>query len=397
MKCYGLIWIVAGILFMKSSDALWSQEDRNDMATFSRVMEMVRQHYVDPQKTDSRTLTYGALQGLLDALDSHSQFLTPELYRDLQRETEGQFVGIGLTLGLKDGETTIITPADGSPGAKAGLMAGDKLLQVDGRSTETMSLTEVASRLRGKEGSLITLRVLRKKTQQIEDYTLRRAVIKVQSVREASLLSNELAGVQAIGYIRVAQFSESTGDDFESALKKLESQKIKALILDLRNNPGGLLETAVEVAGKFIAPDQVIVSTEGRSDQSRVILKSAQEEKHRGYPIAILVNTGTASGGEIVAAALRDWHQAILVGETTFGKGSVQSLFPLPDGSALRLTTAYYYTPRHELIQERGVTPDITVVEDSEILPRAVNVLKGILIYSDYAAKQLLPATNINF
>lgn len=391
--------IIVWVLFAKSSSEALAQDNRResyDISTITRVMEMVRQHYVDPQKTDARTLTYGALQGLLDSLDPHSQFLSPELYRALLKETEGQFTGIGLTLGLKEGEITIITPADDSPAARAGLMAGDIILQVDGKSTETMSLTEVASRLRGKEGSLITLRILRKKTQQVEDYTLRRAVIKVQSVRESSLLSSELTGEQAIGYIRIAQFSETTGNDFEKALKNLESQKMKALILDLRNNPGGLLETSVEVAGKFIASDQVIVSTEGRSDQSEAVLRSPPGEKHTGYPIAVLINAGTASGGEIVAGALRDWNQAILVGETTFGKGSVQSLFPLPDGSALRLTTAYYYTPRHELIHERGIAPDITVTEETEVLPRAVNLLKGVLIYSDYITNRLASATNNN-
>ena len=398
MKPFYVNLIIGGSFFF--SKLLFAQTDRGenyDPATISRVIEMVRQHYVAPEKTDYRNLTYGALEGLLDSLDPHSQFLTPDHYRALQNETEGQFVGIGLTLGLKEDTVTIVAPAEDSPGAKAGLMAGDKILQVNNKSTESMNLMDVANQLRGKEGSTVTLKVLRAKTQQIEDFTLQRAVVKSQSIREANLLPPNLTGNLAIGYIRLTQFNDLTGRDFEKALKTLELQKMKGLILDLRNNPGGLLEAAVEVAGKFIEFNEVIVITQGRSDQSEAILRSEEGEKHRGYPIVVLINTGSASGAEIVAGALKDFKKAILIGETSFGKGSVQSLFPLPDGSALRLTTAYYYTPKHQLIHERGIAPDITVVENSEVLPRAINLLKGILIYSGYTTNNVVLSTNINY
>ena len=395
MKWLWVIFVMGrGFFFSSEVCAQTDHEEDYDTAIVTRVMEMVRQHYVDPARTNYRVLTYGALEGVLDSLDPHSQFLTPDLYRALQKETEGQFEGIGLTLGLKEGKITIITPADDSPAAKAGLAAGDKILAIDGQVTESLSVWEVANRLRGPEGSTVKLKVLRIKTQQIEEFTLQRAVVKSQSVKESNLLDAKLTGNQPIGYLRLTQFNEGTGEDFEKALIRLEAQKMKGLILDLRNNPGGLLDTAVEVAGKFIAPNEVVVSTEGRSDQSRAIFRSEEGEKHVSYPIVVLINTGSASGAEIVAGALKDWKKAILIGETTFGKGSVQSLFPLPDGSAIRLTTAYYYTPQHKLIHERGIAPDITVVKDSEILPRAINLLKGVLIYSDYLINHSIAATN---
>lgn len=399
MRRYWLICGLGALFFTKGEGLLLAQtrqEELYDDSMVLRVMEMIQAHYVDPKKTDYRNLTYGALEGLLDSLDPHSQFLTPDHYRALQNQTEGQFVGIGLTLGLKEGTVTIVAPADDSPGAKAGLVSGDKILRVDDKSTESMNLMDVANRLRGKEGTPVKLTILRDKTEQIEEFTLQRAVVKSQSIREVNLLSPDLTDRYAIGYIRLTQFNDLTGRDFEKALKTLELRKMQGLILDLRNNPGGLLEAAVEVAGKFIDPNEVIVITQGRSDQNQAILRSTEGEKHAGYPIVILINTGSASGAEIVAGALKDWKKAVLIGETSFGKGSVQSLFPLPDGSALRLTTAYYYTPQHQLIHERGITPDITVVEDSEILPRAINLLKGILIYSDYLTNSVVSASHFN-
>ncbi|MBV9463705.1 MAG: S41 family peptidase [Verrucomicrobiae bacterium] len=330
-----------------------------NVALLTRVMEIVRKDYVDGDKLSYRELTYSALKGMLNSLDPHSQFMEPESFNEMRSETEGQFGGIGVQIGVKDNIITIIAPMEDTPGFKAGLLPGDKILAVDGTSTEKLTLQDAVKLLRGKPGSDVTLRIMHSKGHEIKDVKLTRAIIKVDSVKDAKLVGDH------IGYVRITQFNGPTDDEFEAALQKLEKQGINGMILDLRNNPGGLLESAVEVAGKFLPRNEMVVYTEGRQVE-RHIYSAQGKERHPNYPLVVLVNGGSASGSEIVAGALQDLKRAVLVGETTFGKGSVQSVLPMPDGSALRLTTAKYYTPGRKVIHEKGVTPDIVVAVSEE-------------------------------
>jgi carboxyl-terminal processing protease len=408
----GVLLVKGGVLSAAATDESERDSGYANISLFTRVMETIRQHYVDGEKVSYQELTQGALKGMLASLDPHSQYLDQEAYLAMKSEAEGQFGGIGITVGVKDGLVTIVAPMDGTPGAKAGLMAGDRIIRVDGKSTERMPLGDVIKKLRGDVGTKITLTVLRSGTNEVKDIPIERAIIKMDSVRDVKILPAHLTGSEKIGYLRISQFSDPTADDFEKALVRLEGEGMRALILDLRNNPGGLLDAAAEVAGKFIPPGELIVSTEGRVVQNKTVIRSDARTKHCGYPIAVLINAGSASGAEIVAGALQDTKRAILVGETTFGKGSVQSVLPLPDQSAIRLTTAKYYTPAHKLIHEKGVVPDIYVTITPEEgrrlqrlragpltprekmdldgltdpqMDRAIETIKGIRIYADRA------------
>ena len=330
------------------------------MELLTRVMELIRKDYVDSDKVAYTNLTYGALRGMLNSLDPHSQFMEPVAYEDMKEDTGGKFGGLGIQIGLsKDGFISVIAPIEDTPAARAGIMPGDRIAKIDGKPTDRLSLSDAVHQLRGEPGTKVTITIFRAKAkdpgERLKDYTITRAEIPVFSVKDAKLLESN------IGYVRITQFNEPTANEFEKALAKLEGLGMDALIIDLRNNPGGLLESANKIAGKFVPAGQLIVSTEGRDLQNKLVYKSEYGEKRLSYPIVLLVNNGSASGSEIVAGALQDLKRAVLVGETTFGKGSVQSIIGLADGSALRLTTAKYYTPSHKVIHEHGVTPDISV------------------------------------
>ncbi len=324
------------------------------------VMEIVRKDYVDGEKLSYQDLTYSALKGMLNGLDPHSQFMEPASYDEINQETRGQFGGIGVVIGMKDGILTVISPMEDTPGFKAGLLPGDKIIRIEGKSTEKLSLSDAVKQLRGTPDTKVTLTILHPKSREVKDLTIQRAIIKVESVKDSRILSDK------IGYIRITQFNEPTSEEFEKALLKLEKEGMEGLVLDLRNNPGGLLESAVDVAGKFLPKGELVVSTEGRDPAQKNLYRVRNGQPHPRYPIAVLVNEGSASGSEIVAGALQDTKRAIIVGETSFGKGSVQSVLPLRDGSAIRLTTAKYYTPSHKVIHEHGVTPDISVPLNEE-------------------------------
>lgn len=319
------------------------------------VMEIIRKDYVDGEKLTYQDLTYAALKGMLNGLDPHSQFMEPVSFEEMKQETGGQFGGIGVVIGSKDGVITVISPMEDTPGFKAGLMPGDRIIRIEGKSTEKISLPDVVKQLRGTPGTKVTLTILRPKSREVKDLTIVRATIKVDSVKDAKLISDK------IGYVRITQFNEPTSDELEKALLKLEKEGMTGLVMDLRNNPGGLLESAVDVAGKFLAKGDLVVFTEGRNPSVKNLYKVRENRTHPKYPIAVLINEGSASGSEIVAGALQDTKRAIIVGETSFGKGSVQSVLPLRDGSAIRLTTAKYYTPSKKVIHEHGITPDIIV------------------------------------
>ena len=383
------------------------------ISVFTRALEMIRQDYVDDKKVSFHDLTYGAMRGMLETLDPHSQFMDPNDFKGMQDDTKSQFGGLGVVVSAKDGNLIVVSPMEDTPGFKAGLLPGDQILKINGASAEKMDLNDAIAKLRGDPGEKVTLTILRPSTKEIKDFTMERAIIKVPSVKDAHILSPEIAGDDyKVGYLRITQFNEPTASDLDKRLTELERQGMQALIIDLRYNPGGLLNSAVDVCGQFLPPHTLVVSTEGRMpSQKRTYATSETGKEHPDYPIAILINGSSASGAEIVAGALKDLGRAILVGETTFGKGSVQSVMQLPDGSAMRLTTAKYYTPSHTVIHEHGVSPNIhaTLTADEERLlmlsrreeilsdddkkdldgfrdpqlDRAVDALKGVMIYAE--------------
>jgi carboxyl-terminal processing protease len=380
---------------------------------FATVMEKVRQDYVDGDDLTYQDLVYGALKGMIAKLDPHSEFLDPEKYKELQSDTEGQFGGLGIIIQMRDNFVTVVAPLEDTPGFRAGIMTGDRIVKIDGKSTENMSLPDAVKSLRGDPGSEVVVTILRPSSGQVKDYPMKRAVINIDMVKDINGKKEFPLGENKIGYIRLVQFGEKTSDDLEVALKKLKAQGMQALVLDLRWNPGGLLDQAVEVCQKFLPRGQLVVSTEGRKDVQKFDAHGHGDELSN-MPMVVLVNLGSASASEIVAGCLQDLHRAIVLGETTFGKGSVQSIIPLEDGAALRLTTAKYYTPSHKVIHEVGITPNVPVpVSDEEErdillsrtpggiesleekdrvrlqnlrdvqLDRATDLLKGILLFSD--------------
>ena len=322
----------------------------------TRAMQLIRQDYVNDSKTSYKDLTYSALHGMLDNLDPHSQFMEPKDFKSMQEDTKSEFAGLGVTLTQKAGILTILHPMEDTPGFEAGLLPGDQILKINGESTEKLNINSAIDKLRGKEGEKVTLTINRPSTAQVKDFEIIRAIIKVPSVKDAQILPSQ--GKARIGYVRITLFNEPTATELAKALNTLEKSGMEALVLDLRYNPGGLLGSAVDVCGEFLDPNTLVVSTEGRTP-SREYRTASTSTSQREYPIVVLTNYASASGSEIVAGALKDLGRALLVGETTFGKGSVQSVVSLPDGSAARLTTAKYFTPSRKLIHEHGVSPHI--------------------------------------
>ena len=330
-----------------------TREAYEKLKLFSDVLDIVEKNYVEEVKTED--LIYGSIKGMLETLDPHSSFMTPDDFKELQVETKGVFSGIGIEITSKDGILTVVSPIEGTPAYKAGLKAGDRILKIDGKTTKNMSLTEAVKKLRGPRGTKVTISILREGWAEVKDFALVRDVIPIHSVKHKTL-------EESYGYVRIINFQDKTSQDLKSALDDLEQQNkpLKGLILDLRNNPGGLLDQAVKVADEFIE-EGIIVYTDGRIKSQNVRFTAHGGEKPHPYPIIILVNEGSASASEIVAGALQDHKKAIILGAQTFGKGSVQTVIPLDDGSGLRLTTARYYTPGGRSIQAKGITPDIIV------------------------------------
>src|SRR5437867_9544961 len=371
----GINLLIGARVYLSSAQAAEKDSAYPSLELFSYVMEKVRQDYVDGQKLTYQDLVYGALKGMLNTLDPHSEFMEPEKYKELQSDTQGAFGGLGIVISMKDNFVTVVAPMEDTPGFEAGILSGDRIVKIDGRSTEKMSLQDAVKNLRGEPGTEVRIAVFRPSSSQVKEYTLKRAVINIDMVKDINGKKEFPLGDNKVGYVRLTQFGEKTSEDLEAALRKLKSQGMQALILDLRWNPGGLLEQAVAVCEKFLPRGQKIVTTEGRTDspkgrgetQNAVRKAGGQGDELNKMPMVVLVNLGSASASEIVAGCLQDLKRAIVLGEKTFGKGSVQSILPLPDGSALRLTTAKYYTPSHTVIHEDGITPDILVpVTDEE-------------------------------
>ncbi len=389
-----------------------------EIATFAKAVELIRQDYVDGNKVSYHDLIYAAIKGMLSSLDPHSQFMDPGDFKDMQDDTRSRFNGLGVEVAIKDSLLTVITPMEDTPAAKAGILAGDQILKINGVSTEKLGLQDAVDVLRGAPGQKITLTILRPSSKEIKDYPLERKEIKVQSVKGARLLDPELTGPFKVAYVRIVQFNEPTAEEFGKTLDDLQKQGMQALVLDLRNNPGGLLNSAVDVLGQFLPPNTKVVSTQGRASSQKHDYSTPVGTKARPhFPLVVLVNEGSASGSEIVAGALKDLHRAIVVGETTFGKGSVQNVMQMPDGSALRFTTAKYYTPSKTVIQGNGVVPNILVpltaeqsravaamrnndkiqpAEETSIirtkdlqLMRGIDALKGVMIYAQQIAPKV--------
>lgn len=327
----------------------------------ANAIQLIRQDYVDETRVDYEKLVHSALRGMLAELDPHSQFLDPEGFRAMQEDTKSEFGGLGIQVGLRNGMLVIISPMEGTPAFAAGLLPGDRILKINGKTTDRLTLPEAVDLLRGEVGEKVTLTIQRPPGRELQEVVLQRAVIKVRSVREVQLLPGPLRAGQKIGYIRLSQFSEPTARELEEALDQLEAEGMEGLILDLRFNPGGLLTSAIDVCAQFLPAGTEVVFTAGRTP-GRAFATSARNSRDRRLPMVILVNSASASGAEIVAGALRDLGRAVLVGETTFGKGSVQGVSDMGNGSAIRLTTATYLTPSQQPIHEVGVKPHIISV-----------------------------------
>lgn len=351
-----LLWPIASKAEPRPETPLSAQQqsDYEQLDQFIDVLTLVRKNYVE--QVPLKDLIYGAIDGLLVHLDPHSAFMPPEMFQEMQIETEGEFNGLGIEIAVKDHLITVIAPIADTPADRAGIKAGDTIIKIDGRFTKEMSIMDAIKMMRGPRGSEITLGIMRDDDPAPLSFTLVREMIRVQSVKQQRFKPN-------LGYIRVSQFQKRTASEVKAALSALRSSKqpeLAGLVLDLRNNPGGLLDQAVELCDLFL-DNGTIVSTQGRRKSDNFSYNASRADTEPNYPIIVLINGGSASAAEIVAGALQDHKRAILLGTQSFGKGSVQTVIPLSDKSGLRLTTAHYYTPNGTSIQARGITPDVEV------------------------------------
>lgn len=350
---FGVYSFVLSSSEQKKKDDLYRQVE-----LFSDTLAIIQAEYVD--EVEPKALIYGALKGMLSSLDPHSQFLDPDAYNELKVDTEGKFGGLGIEITVKDGLLTIVTPIEDTPAWKAGLKTNDRIVKINNEVTRDMTITDAVKRLRGKPGEAVNITILRESEKKILDFKIVRDIIKINNVKESRILED------AIGYVRIVEFRENTARDLDVALETLKKQGMSALIVDLRNNPGGLLDAAVKATEKFIDKDRMIVYTKGRRADQNMEFISHGQNPVIDLPMAILINDGSASGSEIMAGALQDHKRAIILGTKSFGKGSVQTVIPLSDGSALRLTTSKYFTPSGRQIHGKGIIPDI-VVEEGKI------------------------------
>jgi carboxyl-terminal processing protease len=356
-KRYVKLWVMLGAAvifwtigagFYRDSSAS-NEETYKGLKLFSDVIEMVERMYVDP--VDPKQLIENAIQGMVHGLDPHSSLLPPEALEDLQVDTQGEFTGIGISISMRDGFVTVIAPIEGTPAYKAGVKPGDKIIKADGEPTK--DLREAVKKMRGAKGTKVVITILREGMPDPLEFTLVRDVIPIESIKYAVLRPG-------YGYVWITNFQEKTTRDLEAALKKLESGEtpLKGLVLDLRDNPGGLLNQAIDVSDLFIDKG-VILSIKGRDEKNSKVYEAGPDAAKRNYPIVVLINGGSASASEIVAGALQDHKRALILGTTSFGKGSVQSVENLRDGYGLKLTIARYYTPNGRSIQAKGIEPDI--------------------------------------
>lgn len=347
--------LIGSILFFNGNAVVvkaGTGESYRSLELLTEVLRQIEKNYVEPQ--DDQKLVLGAIKGMVQSLDPHSSFLSKDEHQDLLSETKGSFSGIGIEITVRDNVLTVVSPIEGSPANKAGIQAGDKIIKIDGKVAADMTLPEAVKSIRGEKGTKVTLTVMREGVEKPLEFTVIRDVIPIRSVRSTVLTPK-------IAYVRISNFQSKTTNDLSAELEKLENgRKLEGLVMDLRNNPGGLLSQAIDVSDLFL-DSGVIVSTKGRESSQDMKASAHKKKTDRTYPIIVLVNGGSASAAEIVAGALQDNKRALILGTKTFGKGSVQTIIPLSDGSGLRLTTAIYYTPSGRSIQANGIVPDVEV------------------------------------
>lgn len=410
----GLAWLPTWTVDSRAQD---QEEDADsgfkEIELFTEVLETIRQGYVDSDKVTYEKLINSALEGMLADLDPHCQFMQPKVFEQLKRHTDSTYEGIGVTISTKSDVLTIVTAREDGPAARAGILPGDQILKINNQLTEDLGIAQAVNLLKGKPGEALLLTIRRPATQKLHEFEMKREIIKQSSVMDARILNPKLTAPYRMGYARILQFSEPTAVELADALDKLEQEGMDAFVLDMRNNPGGLLNSAIDVCGEFVKAGTVVLTTEGKpgSGEIKVYRTTAgAKRRNRDYPLAILVNHSSASGAEVVSGALQDLKRCIVVGETTFGKGSVQSIIPIGEGKAIRMTTAKYYTPSHRTIHENGVIPNIVATltpaqeqalakwfskdtlspeeqkklanfNDPQLI-RAVDAMKGALVYS---------------
>jgi len=416
----GMLGLFATALFVQVEAKRPADEEvYKELELFTDALAIVQSDYVE--EPEAKELIYGALKGMLATLDPYSQFLDPDSYNELKVDTEGHFGGLGIEITIRDELLTIITPIDGTPADLAGLRAGDRIVKIDGELTRGITLLEAVKKLRGKPKTHVSLTVLREGENALKDFTITRDIITIESVREASIIE------ETIGYIKLSDFRENTPHDIATALEDLKTKGMDSLVLDLRNNPGGLLDVSVSVSELFLNRKQLIVSTKGRLRHQNLEFRARADGLMNGIPLVVLINEGSASASEIVAGAVQDHRRGVVLGSKSHGKASVQTIFPLKDGSALRLTTSKYFTPSGRSIHGEGITPDVYVayepppeineeqaeksaerifdrieseengeegpapslMQDDNQLARAVDLLKGLKVY------QTVPQSNL--
>lgn len=336
-----------------------------EVPLFTDAITLIKKYYVED--VPAKDLIYGALEGMISSLDPFSEFLPPAKYRDVKEETKGEFGGVGLVVARRKGQLTVVSPMEGTPAYEAGILAGDVIREIEGKSTADMGFAEAVDMMRGKPGSKVEMKVSRDESEGWLTFKLKRAVIEIENVKDARIFN------ETIGYVRVVDFGEKTEKMLKRELRHLKEKGAESLIVDLRNNPGGLLSSAVEVCDLFLEKDELIVYTKDRSGEEQLRFEALRDRKIIFDQTVVLINKGSASGSEILAGALRDHGRAALIGETSFGKASVQTVVPLRDGSAVRLTTAAYYTPSGVTIHEKGIKPDYEIKYENAIIEEAKN------------------------
>jgi carboxyl-terminal processing protease len=366
-----MVALVSAAIQWSGPMVAYAEERYADLQNFSKVLNLIQQYYVE--EVDTKKLIYGAIKGMLRELDPHTNFMPPEMFKDFETETSGEFGGLGIEISVTNSILTIISPIEDTPAWAAGIKAGDKVIAIDGHSTKGLSLVEASQFMRGKKGTKVVLRIVRDKEDQPRDITIVRGNVKIKSVKYTDL-------DDGYAYIRITSFIENSSRDLERALathQKKYGGKIEGILIDLRKNPGGLLDQAIKVSDMFLK-DGVIVSTIGREKKNKEVSSATKKGRFTDFPLIILVDQFSASASEIVSGALQDNKRALIVGERTFGKGSVQSVVRLGDGSGLKMTVARYYTPSGISIQAEGINPDISIDEvDQEAFAKAVVHTRG--------------------
>ncbi len=346
-----LVILLAGVLI--GQQMVQAKPDTyEDLKAFTQAMELIKRNYVE--MPDTKELIQGAIRGMVSNLDPHSSYMNEKQFKEMNMDIRGEFTGVGIQIGIKNQQLTIIAPIEDTPGYRAGLASGDKIMKINDEWTKDMTIEQAVDTMRGPKGTSVRLLIYRDGWDKPKEFKIVRDVIKVVSVKSRMLANN-------IGYVKIIQFQGQTSEELEKALKNLEAKDMKKLVIDLRNDPGGLLDASVDVSSKFMPKDKLVVYLQGRQPNDRKDFLTTGSDISRTYPIVVLVNTGSASASEIVAGALQDSKRALIVGTQTFGKGSVQTVFPLESGGGLRLTTAKYYTPGGRSIQNVGITPDVEV------------------------------------